>query len=151
MTMLRIFVSVLLLLAVTNYARAVQPDELLQDPQLEARARSVSAGLRCLVCQNQSIDESDASVAKDLRVLIREQLSHGKSDTEIVDYIVSRYGDYVLLKPRFTPSTYLLWFTPFALVLAGIALAWRRMRRAGHENVSLTAAEKAELDSILRK
>jgi cytochrome c-type biogenesis protein CcmH len=149
--MLRAFISMLLLLTVVNFAHAVQPDELLKDPTLEARARSLSAGLRCLVCQNQSIDESEASVAKDLRVLIRDQLIQGKSDTEIVDYVVSRYGDYVLLKPRFSPANYLLWATPFALVLAGIALAYRRPRKATPESDTLTAAEKAELDALLHK
>jgi cytochrome c-type biogenesis protein CcmH len=151
MKVLRTIITMLLLLTAISLAHAVQPDELLKDPVLEARARSLSAGLRCLVCQNQSIDESDASVAKDLRVLIRDQLTQGKSDTEIVDFVVERYGDYVLLKPRFGPSNYILWLTPFALVLAGIALAYRRINRVGHENVSLTAAEKAELDSVLRK
>jgi cytochrome c-type biogenesis protein CcmH len=151
MNMLRTLLSILAVLIMASFAHAVQPDEVLSDPVLETRARAISAGLRCLVCQNQSIDESEASVAKDLRVLIREQITQGQTNTEIVDYVVARYGDYVLLKPRFALSTYVLWFTPFALVLAGIALAWRRMRRVGHENVSLTAAEKAELDAVLRK
>jgi cytochrome c-type biogenesis protein CcmH len=149
--MLRGFLTLLALLIAVNFAHAVQPDELLKNPALEARARTISAGLRCLVCQNQSIDESEASVAKDLRVLIRDQLNQGKSDTEIVDYVVSRYGDYVLLKPRFTSANYLLWATPFALVLAGIALAYHRPRKATPENDPLTAAEKAELETLLRK
>jgi cytochrome c-type biogenesis protein CcmH len=148
--MVRLLLSTLALLLAISFAYAVQPDEILKDAALEARARAISVGLRCLVCQNQSIDESEASIARDLRLLIRDQIISGKSDTEVVDFVVARYGDYVLLKPRFAPSTFILWLTPFALVLAGIALAIRRMRRKGHENVSLTAAEKAELDSILR-
>jgi cytochrome c-type biogenesis protein CcmH len=151
MTMLRVFISMLLLLVAVSFAHAVQPDEMLKDLALEARARSLSAGLRCLVCQNQSIDESEASVAKDLRVLIRDQLTQGKSDSEIVDYLVSRYGDYVLLKPRFSPANYLLWAMPFALLLAGIALAYRRPHKASPESDTLTASEKAELDAVLRK
>jgi cytochrome c-type biogenesis protein CcmH len=151
MNMLRTLLSALCLLAMFGAAYAVAPDEVLKDPALEARARTISAGLRCLVCQNQSIDESEAPVAKDLRLLIREHISKGKSDGEVVDYVVSRYGDYVLLKPRFGPSTYLLWLAPFALVLAGIALAFRRRDADGQQSETLTAAEKAELDALLRK
>jgi cytochrome c-type biogenesis protein CcmH len=147
----RFFLVMCAVLMSVSLAHAVQPDEMLKDPVLEARARTVSTGLRCLVCQNQSIDESEASVARDLRLLIRDQISQGRTDGEVVDFVVARYGDYVLLKPRFAPSTYILWSTPFGLVFVGIALAWRRMRRAGHENVSLTEAERAELEALLRK
>ncbi|MFO1034543.1 MAG: cytochrome c-type biogenesis protein [Hyphomicrobiales bacterium] len=116
----------LLLLLSCHAAFAVQPDEMLKDPQLEARARAISAGLRCLVCQNQSIDESDASVARDLRILIREQLQQGKNDDDVVGFVVDRYGDYVLLRPRFTPETWILWLTPPAILLVAGWCSWRR-------------------------
>ena len=93
-------------------AQAVKPDEVLADPALEARARRLSEGLRCMVCQNQSIDESDADLARDLRILVRERLAAGDTDQQVMDYIVSRYGEFVLLKPRFSPRNALLWGTP---------------------------------------
>ena len=132
-------------------ALAVQPDEMLKDPALEARARHISAGLRCLVCQNQSIDESDAGVARDLRVLIREQLQQNKSDDEIVAFVVDRYGEYVLLKPRLEYRTIILWFTPFLiLLLGGIGLLRRRPAQQQAAD-SLSDTEKAALDALLRK
>ena len=149
--MIRLFLCLFLLLSSTLAVQAVEPDELLKDPVLEARARAVSAGLRCLVCQNQSIDESDASVAKDLRILIREQISAGKTDSQVIDFVVARYGDFVLLKPRFVPANYLLWFAPFVLVGAGLLLAFRRQPVPPVQNAELTATEKAELDRLLRK
>ncbi len=100
-------------------ALAVKPDEVLADPALEARARALSEGLRCMVCQNQSIDESDADLARDLRILVRQRLVAGDSDQQVMDYIVSRYGEFVLLKPRFNPRNALLWGTPVLLLLAG--------------------------------
>ena len=106
---------------------AVEPDEVLKDPALEARARSLSTGLRCLVCQNQSIDDSNAGLAKDLRVLLRERLVAGDSDEQAVGYIVGKYGDYVLLKPRFAFNTLFLWLGPFVLLAIGI-FALIRMR-----------------------
>ena len=130
-------------------AQAVTPDEILKDPVLETRARSISAGLRCLVCQNQSIDDSDATVAKDLRILIREQLQAKKSDEEVVDFVVARYGDFVLLKPRFKPSTLILWLSPFVILLAGIGFAFRPRAVTGESK--LTAKEEAEVAAILRK
>jgi cytochrome c-type biogenesis protein CcmH len=151
MNRLRRLLSAVCLLGMINGAHAVAPDEVLKDPALEARARAISAGLRCLVCQNQSIDESEAPVAKDLRLLIRERISNGKSDAEVVDYVVSRYGDYVLLKPRFGPATYLLWLAPFALVLAGIMLGFWRRSGGGQQSDTMTEAEKAELEALLRK
>ena len=113
-------------------AVGVEPDEVLADPALEQRAREISKGLRCLVCQNQSIDDSDAQLARDLRVLVRERLAAGDSDTAVVDYVVSRYGDFVLLEPPMRIGTYALWFGPALLVLAGGgAVAWfYRSRRA---------------------
>lgn len=131
-------------------AYAVQPDEMLKDPALEARARELSAELRCLVCQNQSIDDSDAPLARDLRILIRERLVRGDSDAAVMDYIVSRYGEFVLLRPRFTASTALLWLTPFAvLALAGFLILRRRPQpsASGHE-APLTEAERKVLEKV---
>ena len=110
---------------------AVQPNEMLADPALEVRARDISEGLRCVVCQNQSIDDSDAPLAKDLRLVVREQLTLGKSDPDVTAYIVSRYGNFVLLKPPIEPATWLLWAGPFAVLLIGGAAmaAWSRRRR----------------------
>ncbi len=144
--------AVTLLLAAP--AGAVQPDEVLQDPALEARARALSANLRCLVCQNQSIDDSDAPLAKDLRLLVRERLKAGDSDAEIVDFVVARYGEFVLLKPRLSNQTLLLWFaTPalFLAALAGIALWLRRRKLAVAAPEPLTRAEKRRLKQILEK
>jgi cytochrome c-type biogenesis protein CcmH len=133
-------------------AHAVQPDEVLPDPALEARARAISEGLRCLVCQNQSIDDSDAPLAKDLRLLVRERLKAGDSDQEIVDFIVARYGEFVLLKPRFEAHTLLLWFATPAVFLAAlllIALAYRR-RKASVESLDpLSVYEKRRLKRLL--
>jgi cytochrome c-type biogenesis protein CcmH len=131
-------------------ARPVQPDEILSDSALEARARSISAGLRCLVCQNQSIDDSDAPLAKDLRLLVRERLQQGDSDSEVVDFIVARYGEFVLLKPRLSRATLILWLaTPamFAAALLLIWLAYRRRRADGLE--PLNAGEKRRLKRLL--
>jgi cytochrome c-type biogenesis protein CcmH len=141
----------LLLLALAP-AAAVQPDEILTDPALEARARAISEGLRCLVCQNQSIDDSDAPLARDLRLLVRERLKAGDSDQEIVDFVVARYGEFVLLKPRLLPHTLLLWFaTPimFAGALALIFLAYRRRKAAGQSLTPLSAGEKRRLKRLL--
>ena len=133
-------------------ALAVDPQEQLKDAVLEARAREISAGLRCLVCQNQSIDDSDAPLAKDLRLLVRQQLQKGESNKEVVDYIVARYGEFVLLKPRLHLNTILLWFAPIVLVLGGMLLASRVMRRPRHAESParpLTPEEEAELQSVL--
>jgi cytochrome c-type biogenesis protein CcmH len=130
-------------------ALAVQPDEILKDPALEARARSISAGLRCLVCQNQSIDDSDAPVAKDLRILIREQLTANKSDSEVIDFVVARYGEYVLLKPRLRAGTLILWATPFLILALALLFAFRKKPKAITD--TLSDAEKAEVEAILRK
>lgn len=135
----------LLLLAVP--AHAVQPDEILADPKLEQRARDLSAGFRCLVCQNQSIDESDAPLAKDLRVLIREHLTKGESDAEIRDFVVARYGEFVLLKPRLTAQTAILWATPFLTILAGFIVILRRRKIT---DVPAESALSAEEQKALR-
>jgi cytochrome c-type biogenesis protein CcmH len=133
-------------------AYAVQPDEVLQDPALEARARAISEGLRCLVCQNQSIDDSDAPLAKDLRLLVRERLKAGDSDQEIADFIVARYGEFVLLRPRLSPHTVVLWFaTPavFAAALVLIWLAYRRRKAAAQGLAPLSANEERRLKRLL--
>jgi cytochrome c-type biogenesis protein CcmH len=133
---------------------AVQPDEVLENPALEARARDLSAGLRCLVCQNQSIDDSDAPLAKDLRVLVRERLKAGDTDAEIIDFVVARYGEFVLLKPRLTEHTWLLWLaTPLILLAAVIAIGLASRRRSGAQVKAkpLTAKEKRDLKRILHE
>jgi cytochrome c-type biogenesis protein CcmH len=134
-------------------ALAVQPGEILADPKLESRARDISAELRCLVCQNQSIDDSDAALARDLRLLVRERLKAGDSDTQVRDYLVARYGDFILLKPPFKTETLLLWLTPFAVLLAGAGALFALTRRRRQEPVAaqaLSEAEKHRLDSLLR-
>ena len=134
-------------------AFAVNPDEVLADPALEARARTLSAELRCMVCQNQSIDDSNAELAKDLRLLVRERIKDGDSDEEVLDYIVSRYGEFVLLKPRFNPKTVLLWGAPVLLVLAGgLSLVIFARKRVGKPTGSkLTPEEQARLNELLKK
>jgi cytochrome c-type biogenesis protein CcmH len=130
-------------------AFAVEPGEELADPALEARARALSSQLRCLVCQNQSIDDSHATLAKDLRLLVRERLKAGDSDIQVRDFLVARYGDFILLKPPLNAGTILLWAGPFLLLLAGagaMVIGVRRRRRVGepHET-DLTAEEKTAL------
>jgi cytochrome c-type biogenesis protein CcmH len=148
--MKKLLATLALVAALTAPALALTPDELLKDPALEARARAISAQLRCLVCQNQSIDDSDAPLAHDLRKLVREQLTAGKSDQEAMDFIVARYGEFVLLKPRFEASTMLLWATPFAvLLIAGGALLMRRRNPAPAPETPLSDAERAALQKAL--
>ena len=143
---------VLLGLTLAAPALAVRPDEMLADPALEARARAISQELRCLVCQNQSIDDSNADLAHDLRVLVRERLRAGDGDAEVVRYIVDRYGRFVLLKPPVEPITYVLWFGP-GVILAGGAvsvLLYLRRRRIGPlEAVPLSAEQEARLKRLL--
>lgn len=146
---LPVFAAVLLL---ALPALAVQPDEVLRDPALEARARAISAELRCLVCQNQSIDDSDAPLARDLRILVRERLSAGDSDEEVRNFVVARYGDFVLLRPPFNWQTALLWGGPFLVLLAGIAAivtAARRRRTEVAATAPLSDEEKARLAALL--
>ena len=130
---------------------AVEPDEILADPNLEARARALSKNIRCLVCQNQSIDDSNASLAKDLRMIVREQLVAGHDDDTILDFLVARYGEFVLLKPRVTASTYALWYGP-AVILAiggiGAAVFLARRRRIS-KAAPLDDAELARLAELL--
>ncbi|MET3591167.1 cytochrome c-type biogenesis protein CcmH [Mesorhizobium shonense] len=140
----------LLALLFAGTAQAVKPDEVLSDPALEARARALSEGLRCMVCQNQSIDESDADLARDLRVLVRQRLVAGDTDQQVMDYIVSRYGEFVLLKPRFSLRNALLWGTPALLLLAGgIFIVFSVRSRRPAPDSALSAEEKAALDKML--
>jgi cytochrome c-type biogenesis protein CcmH len=149
----RVLLAAVLLMALgVPIARAVEPSEMLPDPALEARARTISRELRCLVCQNESIDESNADLAHDLRVLVRKRLIAGDTDRQVIDYIVARYGVFVLLDPPFEPVTWLLWLGPPVLVLgAGIALLVRsRRRRAGApEAGALTPEERARAEALL--
>src|SRR5215470_3303588 len=137
----------------TGVSAAVQPDEMLSNPALEARARGLSQQLRCMVCQNESIDESDAPLAHDLRVLVRKRLQAGDTDAQILDFLVARYGEFVLLKPRLSWRTALLWGLPPGLLLTGTALlviaARRRRGLAEPQANKLTAAEEVELKRIL--
>ena len=137
-------------LAVPAGASAVQPDEVLDDPVLEGRARDLSQLIRCLVCQNESIDTSNASLARELRILVRERLTAGDSDQEVLDFLVARYGDFVLLQPRLTPTNYLLWFGPAVLLLfglVGVALYFKRRRPSAAD--SLSAEEQARLARLI--
>lgn len=134
-------------------AFAVNPDEVLADPALEARARAISAELRCMVCQNQSIDDSNAELAKDLRLLVRERLTDGDTNEQVMNYIVSRYGEFVLLKPRFETKTILLWGAPLLLVVAGgLSLIVFARKRAGRPTGSrLSEEEERKLEGLLHR
>ena len=149
---IRLLVMALAMLAAAP-AFAVNPDEMLADPVLEHRARDLSATIRCMKCQNQSIDDSDADLARDLRILLRERLSAGDSDQEVLDFLVARYGEFVLLKPRFSTANLLLWAAPVLGLLGGFLLALRYFRRREEEkepaSTELTAAEHEKLTKIL--
>jgi cytochrome c-type biogenesis protein CcmH len=139
------------LLLSTQIALAVQPDEMLGEPRLEARARALSRELRCMVCQNQSIDDSEAPLARDLRLLVRERLRAGDSDQKVLDFLVARYGEFVLLRPPLQWHTALLWLTPLVLLIGGaivlIVLAGQRKR--AHESAPLSDDEQARLARLL--
>lgn len=146
---------ILLLCLLAAPVFAVQPDEILDDPALEARARDISAGLRCLVCRNENIDDSNASLARDLRLLVRERLVKGDSDAEVVSFIVDRYGEYVLLQPRAGGSNLVLWLAGPAMLIvgAGIAVVYIRRRSQAAESVTpaLTDAERTRLQEIMNE
>ncbi len=137
-------------------SHAVQPDEIMTDPAKELRARNLSRELRCMVCQNQSIDDSDAPLARDLRLLVRERITAGDSDSKVLDFLVARYGEFVLLKPRFNPHTLALWLLPpLALLGGGIAL-WMHQRRrtrtaslSDPRDLTLTVDEEARIQRLL--
>lgn len=150
-----VFIAILLMLAVPA-AYAVQPDEIMTDPAKEARARDLSRELRCMVCQNQSIDDSDAPLARDLRLLVRERIATGDSDSQVIDFLVARYGEFVLLKPRFTSHTLLLWLLPpLALIGGGVALWFFSRRRTPSSGavdpslLHLTEEEEARLERLI--
>jgi cytochrome c-type biogenesis protein CcmH len=130
---------------------AVEPDEVLDDPVLEARARDLSRILRCPVCQNESIDSSNAGLARDLRILVRERLVAGDSDQQALDFLVARYGDYILLQPPLKPRTYLLWFGPVIILLLGLGVVFRlwTRRRPAQAPSSLTPEERTRLDRLM--
>jgi len=140
------------LMAYGSVALAVNPDEILPDPQLESRARQISAELRCMVCQNESIDDSNAELARDLRILVRERLTSGDTDKQVIDFVVDRYGEFVLLKPRFNAQTAFLWgFPVFILLIGGVALIFAFRRRSAVVEVQkpLSDSEKAQLSRLL--
>ena len=146
--------ALLFALAAPTVALAVEPDEILKDPKLEARARQLSEELRCMVCQNQSIDDSAAPLARDLRLLVRERLTAGDSDSQVLDFLVARYGEFVLLKPRLSWHTALLWGLPPAALVVGmtfaLALVRRRKTAPARPEPNLTPAEEARLSNLLR-
>ena len=142
--------SLILLVALCASAAAwaVEPKEMLKDPALEARAREVSQQLRCVQCQNETIDESHAEIARDMRVLVRERITAGDSNQQIVDYMRSRYGDYVLLKPRFMSSTLVLWIGPFLILVIGGFIVATRLKQRGQATAPLSAEEQAALAAL---
>jgi cytochrome c-type biogenesis protein CcmH len=145
-----LFLAFLLVLTLAPPTWAIGPDEMLQDPALETRARTIGQSLRCLVCQNQSIDDSDADLARDIRILVRERLTAGDSDQQVVAYIVSRYGDFVLLKPPIKPETWALWFGPALLiVIAGSVIFIRSRRKRIVNQTPLTSEEEQALARII--
>jgi cytochrome c-type biogenesis protein CcmH len=141
-------IALLFALAVPAAALAVEPDEILKDPKLETRARHLSEELRCMVCQNQSIDDSAAPLARDLRLLVRERLTQGDSDSQVLDYLVSRYGEFVLLKPRFELHNFLLWGLPPIALAAGMIALFVTARRRQSVNVPAPALSAAEQQRI---
>lgn len=148
----RLIFALMLIMVAAMPAGAVNPDEVLDDPVLEERARALSQELRCLVCQNQSIDDSDAGLARDLRIIVRERLVAGDTDTQVLEYLVSKYGDFVLLRPPVKPQTWALWFGPPVLLLLGIILifgVFRRNSAAGVTNTQpLTVEEVRRLEEL---
>ena len=146
-----IILALALAVIAASPARAVQPDEIMDDPVKESRARELSKELRCMVCQNQSIDDSDAPLARDLRLLVRERILAGDTDSQVVDFLVARYGEFVLLKPRFNPHTVLLWLLPpLALMGGGIALWVYSRRREGAGGISQESGLKLSPEEIAR-
>ncbi len=144
----RRFVVLAAVVLMSAPAPAVQPDEVMKDPALEARARALSEELRCMVCQNQSIDDSDAPLARDIRILIRQRIAGGESNDAVRAYLVSRYGDFILLKPPFKPETLLLWLTPALTLGLGLAAALIARRRAPRATPALSAEEEARLSAL---
>ena len=144
----RLLLALGIALAAAGPAIAVNPDEVLSDPALEERARQISKGLRCVVCQNQSIDDSEAGIARDMRLLVRERLQAGETDAEVRDYLVQRYGEFVLLRPSFGPHTLVLWIAPALFVGAGVIVLFRR-KAAPASSDRLDAEEERALQRAL--
>jgi len=140
----------LILMLWSGAAFAVEPNEMLDDPVLEARARALSAGLRCPVCQNESIDESDAILSRDLRIILRERLTAGDTDAQAVDYLVARYGEFVLLRPTADGANLVLWLAAPAMLLVAGLIGWATIRRKPAMPDTLDDDEKAALEKILR-
>ncbi|MCC6204503.1 MAG: cytochrome c-type biogenesis protein CcmH [Hyphomicrobiales bacterium] len=149
--MRRFALALSMFVALSAPAFAVLPDEVLSDPALEARARNLSHELRCMVCQNQSIDDSNAELARDLRVLVRERIEAGDTDEQVIDYVVARYGEFVLLKPRFSLRNALLWGTPVVLLLAGGIFILLNTRRRQRPETRLSAEEAEAVERLLGK
>jgi len=154
---MKYILAVLLLTLNMSAALAVEPGEMLDDPALEQRAREVSKGLRCVVCQNQSIDDSNADLARDMRVLVRERIVAGDSNQQVTDYMVSRYGDFVLLKPPLKESTYVLWFGPALIIGFGVFVVfvfYRRRQNPGEITEAppqtLSEDEQSRLDALMK-
>jgi len=145
--------SILFVVLTAVAAHAVQPDEIMPDPVKEARARDLSRELRCMVCQNQSIDDSEAPLARDLRLLVRERIAAGDSNAQVIDFLVTRYGEFVLLKPRFNPHTLLLWLLPPLALAGGAVVIWLNGRRRSKATVlaeqDLSTGEKARLSALI--
>lgn len=150
--MRRFLLLLVAMIIATSPALAVNPDEVLDNPVLEQRAREISSKLRCLVCQNQSIDASDADLAKDLRVLVRERLTAGDTDAQIFDYVVDRYGEFVLLQPKIGTHTLVLWFMPILVLMAGIGIFIAKSRnRSAVKTASLSDEENELIQKVLQK
>lgn len=147
--------ALLLAFSIGHSAFAVNPDEVLQNPKLEKRARELSTIIRCMKCQNQSIDDSNADLARDLRILVRDRLTKGDSDEEVLDYLVDRYGEFVLLKPRFSLSNLLLWIVPLFALIVGFILSWRMMQKrpplVSEQANDLSSSEHEKLTKILNE
>lgn len=146
----RLLAALVVLLGLAAPAFAVKPDEMLADPAMEARARAISTELRCLVCQNESIDDSNAPLARDLRLLVRERLSAGDSDRQVLDYLVDKYGEFVLLRPVFSLRNALLWLGPFLVLAIGGLVIVSKIRRRPAAAGGLTADEQRALDELMK-
>ena len=142
---------ILILCLIASPLMAVQPDEILSDPALESRARAITATLRCVVCRNESVDDSNADIARDIRLIVRERLVAGDSDAEVVQFMVDRFGEFVLLAPRATGTNLILWITGPALLLAGLGIAFATTRRRTEPARPLSAEEEARLKELLKQ
>ncbi|MFA7430845.1 MAG: cytochrome c-type biogenesis protein [Rhodospirillaceae bacterium] len=159
--MTRFLLPIIAVMMAASPVAAVQPDEMLADPVMELRAREISKELRCVVCQNESIDESNAELARDLRLVVRDRLMQGDADDQVIKYVVDRYGDYVLLRPPFKASTYILWFGPLLFAVLAVFGGWRFYKARGGSAIAATVAaesappplsaeERRKLDKLLK-